>query len=262
MRSTIMFPHSKRNISAAESVKILLETEQLFGVEDFWVRTTEVAQHKISSSSPHVSSRVSSHVSVEKQMEELYAKYAQCQNCGLAKSRTKIVFGVGSLHPKVLFVGEGPGYEEDRQGIPFVGKAGILLDKIMASIGLDRQNCYIANIVKCHPMKDPDQPLLRGNDRPPEPDEMAACNPILSQQIEILNPPIICALGSVAAKALMQTGEGITRLRGKILQFTYPISKKVVPIIPTYHPAALLRNELLKKDVWHDMKLLRGLLVP
>jgi DNA polymerase len=169
---------------------------------------------------------------------------------------------MGSLDPRVLFIGEGPGYEEDRKGLPFVGRAGELLDRILAAIGLDRGQVYIANIVKCRPMKDPDQPELRGNDRPPEPAEIEACAQILEQQIEILDPPVICALGSTGAKVLLKTGEGITRLRGKVYNYQFPESGKIVPLVPTYHPAALLRNELLKKDVWRDMKLLRGIIPP
>ena len=179
----------------------------------------------------------------------------------MGASRNKIVFGMGSLSPKVLFVGEGPGYQEDRTGLPFVGKAGELLDKILAAIGLDRTTGYIANIVKCHPMRDPKKPEMRGNDRPPEPLEIEACSPILAQQIEILRPPLICALGSPSAKTLLRTSDGITRIRGRVFDFEYPVSKKVVPLIPTYHPAALLRNEELKKDVWKDMKLLKTLIL-
>lgn len=193
-------------------------------------------------------------------LEALQRDYAGCLRCPLGNTRNKIVFGMGSLHPKVLFVGEGPGYEEDRQGLPFVGKAGQLLDKMLAAIGLDRQTVYIANIVKCHPLKDPAHPEMRGNDRPPLPEEMQACREILNRQIEILQPPLLCALGATAAKALLGTDAGITRLRGRQFDFEYPVSSKTVPLIPTYHPAALLRNPDLKKDAWTDLKLLRRLL--
>ncbi|MBI2916067.1 MAG: uracil-DNA glycosylase [Elusimicrobia bacterium] len=180
--------------------------------------------------------------------------------CPLGATRQKIVFGMGSIQPKALFVGEGPGYEEDRTGLPFVGKAGALLDKIMQAIGLDRESVYIANIVKCHPLRDAQNPEMRGNDRPPEPSEMESCRPILNRQIEILDPPVICALGATAAKALLRTTQGIQSLRGRVHSFQMPHSDKTIPLIPTYHPAALLRNELLKKDVWHDMKILRDIL--
>ena len=109
-------------------------------------------------------------------------------------------------------------------------------------------------------MKDPGRPDMRGNDRPPEFNETEACRPILDEQIEILQPPVICALGSPSAKALLRTDEGITRLRGKVYDFRLPVSGKIVPLVPTYHPAALLRNALLKKDAWADFKLLKKLI--
>jgi len=256
----------KNDLDFLKSVKNLLETARDYGEEDFLLtaprKTAEVptrAGFSVVSDDVSISpaSLKKEEIKSEGSLESLYQKYAECQNCSLAKSRKKIVFGVGALHPKVLFIGEGPGYEEDRQGLPFVGKAGQLLDKIMASIGLNRENSYIANIVKCHPMKDPSQPDLRGNDRAPDDQEMAACKEILEQQIEILNPPVICALGSVSAKFLLKSTDGITRLRGKLFNYEFPVSKKIVPLIPTYHPAALLRNPELKKEVWQDMKLLK-----
>ena len=193
-------------------------------------------------------------------LDELIKKYQNCQNCELARFRQRIVFGQGSVSPKVLFIGEGPGYEEDRTGLPFVGKAGQLLDNILKAIGLDRANVYIANIVKCHPMKDPEHPDNRGNDRPPDEKEIAACREILLEQIRILQPPLICSLGATASKALLETTEGITRLRGKVFQTVWPGLKGTRPLLPTYHPAALLRNPDLKKDVWEDMKLLKKLI--
>jgi uracil-DNA glycosylase len=211
----------------------------------------------------------------------LYEKYKNCQNCILGKSRIKIVFGVGSPDSEVLFIGEGPGYEEDRRGEPFVGKAGQLLDKMMAAIGLSRQtNAYIANIVKCHPMSNPSTPDARGNDRPPEPEEVAACSPILLQQIAILKPKVIMTLGSPSTKMILHTQAAITGLRGKLAPFDvehfYPAldSTRVsidaetrsalqkTQVLPTFHPAALLRNPNLKKDSWEDLKLLRSLLKP
>ena len=225
------------NLEISQAVKKYVETETLFGLEDFTQRKLKISKVLL---------------------EELYARYANCQNCPLGASRKKIVFGMGSLNPQVLFVGEGPGYEEDRKGLPFVGRAGELLDKMMAAIGLSRKTVYIANMVKCHPMKSPDRPDLRGNDRPPESAEMEACRPILEEQIEILDPPVICALGATAAKALLKTEEGITRLRGRI--FDFPKGGKVIPLLPTYHPAALLRNPELKRDAWEDLKLLKTIL--
>src|SRR5882724_3661402 len=135
---------------------------------------------------------IASDVGKEAALNALYEQYKDCTRCDLGHTRIKIVFGVGNPNSKVLFIGEGPGYEEDRRGEPFVGKAGQLLDKMMAAIGLSRQtNAYIANIVKCHPMANPQTPEARGNDRPPSPEEVETCAPILLQQIAILQPKVI-----------------------------------------------------------------------
>ncbi len=183
-----------------------------------------------------------------------------CKECPLWETRKKIVFGVGNPESKVMFIGEGPGFDEDRIGEPFVGKAGQLLDKIMAAIGLNRTNVYIANIVKCHPMVDPTQPEKRGNDRPPQPPEIEQCFPYLKEQIAIIQPSIIVALGSTSAKTLLGRSDGITKIRGKIFNIEFIEGAPAIPVLPTFHPAALLRDEALKKPVWEDMKLLRSLL--
>jgi DNA polymerase len=183
-----------------------------------------------------------------------------CRLCPLADTRKKIVFGVGNPESSVLFVGEGPGFDEDRLGEPFVGKAGQLLDKIMAAINLDRKTAYIANIVKCHPMVDPSDPEKRGNDRPPELSEIEQCLPFLKEQIRIIEPKVIVALGAVSARTLLSTTEGITRLRGKVRKIQFFDGGAEIAVLPTYHPAALLRNPDLKKEVWTDMKLLREMI--
>jgi DNA polymerase len=162
---------------------------------------------------------------------------------------------------------------EDRQGEPFVGPAGQLLDKILASIGLSRQplaepwmQVYIANIVKCHPMKDPSRPDLRGNDRAPNDQEMETCRPFLMKQIRIIRPRFLLALGATAAKALLRTDRGISAIRGRWFDFSPdgdgPLDEPLqVRLLPTYHPSALLRNPDLKKDVWQDVKALRQALL-
>jgi len=213
-------------------------------------------------------------------LKALYEKYKNCTRCALGPTRIKIVFGVGNPNSEVLFIGEGPGYEEDRRGEPFVGKSGQLLDKMMAAIGLSRQtNAYIANIVKCHPMTNPQTPEARGNDRPPSPEEVATCSPILLQQIAIMQPRVIMTLGSPSTKMVLHTKDAITGLRGKIVPFDvdyfYPEiaameelkidaqtreSLRHTQVIPTYHPAALLRNPNLKPESWVDLKLLRDTL--
>jgi len=178
-----------------------------------------------------------------------------------------------------MFIGEGPGYQEDRKGEPFVGKAGQLLDKMMAAIGLSRlTNAYIANIVKCHPMADPTTPEARGNDRPPTPEEVETCSPILLKQIAIIKPRFIMTLGSPSTKMILRTKDAITGLRGKFFPFPvdefYPEQQvgdadaakidaetretlRKTKVLPTFHPAALLRNPNLKGDSWTDLKLLR-----
>ncbi len=172
-------------------------------------------------------------------------------------SRIKAVFGVGNPKAKIMFIGEGPGYFEDRKGEPFVGRAGQLLDKILESIGLSRQTVYIANTVKCHPMKNPATPDARSNDRPPDETEINACRPYLDEQIDLIAPAFIVTLGSVATKAMLHNEEPISKVRGIWREYK-TASGNVVRLLPTFHPAALLRNPDLKKLVWMDMKNLRS----
>jgi DNA polymerase len=164
-----------------------------------------------------------------------------CTKCRLSEKRTKVVFGCGDRQAKLLFCGEGPGADEDLQGLPFVGKAGQLLNKIIAAMELKREDVYICNTVKCRP---PDN-------RTPLPDEIATCWPYLAEQIELAAPKVIVALGSPAAKTLLKTDEGIMSLRGR--WFSY----RGIPLMPTYHPAFVLRQytEKVRRAVWEDMKL-------
>jgi DNA polymerase len=168
-----------------------------------------------------------------------------CTRCKLhAQGRTQIVFGVGDPNANLMFVGEAPGADEDIQGIPFVGRAGQLLTKIIEAIGLTRDQVYIANVIKCRPP---------GN-RNPEPDEVDMCEPFLFRQIDAIQPRVIVALGTFAAKALLKTQDPISRLRGRIYEF------RGSKLIPTFHPAFLLRSPERKRDVWEDMKKVRALL--
>ncbi len=168
----------------------------------------------------------------------------------------RAVPGVGAADARVVFIGEGPGFEEDHRGEPFVGRSGQLLDKILASIGLSRATVYIANVVKCHPMRDPRDPELRGNDRPPSVEEIAACRSFLDEQILAIGPRVLVTLGSVPTRVLLATEETITRVRGQWRSYA-PRGGRPIKLLPTFHPAALLRNPELKKDVWEDMKSLR-----
>ena len=189
-------------------------------------------------------------------LDDLARGVKDCQKCKLGETRINLVFGAGNPKAELMFVGEGPGFDEDRLGIPFVGKAGQLLTKIIESIGLTREKVYISNIVKCHPMIDPHHPEMRGNDRPPAQDEVAQCLPILLKQIGIIKPKIICTLGSPATKALLNLSEGIGKVRGKFYDFYPPYGGfgKPIKVIPTYHPAYLLRDPKKKSEVWEDMK--------
>jgi DNA polymerase len=161
-----------------------------------------------------------------------------CQRCGLAPTRTSLVFGVGNPRAELVFVGEAPGAEEDAQGVPFVGAAGQLLTKIIEAMGLARADVYIANIIKCRPP---------GN-RNPRPEEIASCEPFLVAQLNIIHPKVICALGTFAAQTLLKTKDPISRLRGRWHAY------QGIPLMPTFHPAYLLRNPSEKKTVWADVQ--------
>lgn len=189
----------------------------------------------------------------QRALAETAKKAATCTRCSLAKSRIQVVFGTGSAHARLMFVGEGPGFEEDRIGEPFVGRAGQLLDSILRNLGTSRQEVYIANVVKCHPMRDPSRPDLRGNDRPPSEEEIAACFGWLARQIEIIRPKVICCLGGTAAKTLLRTTEGITRMRGQVRDWPARGSP-LLKIVPTYHPAAILRNPDLGRFLEEDIR--------
>jgi DNA polymerase len=165
----------------------------------------------------------------------------QCVKCKLHETRTTVVFGEGDPQARLLFVGEAPGHDEDIEGRPFVGRAGQLLTRIIESIGLTRDEVYITNILKCRPP----------NNRNPLPEEITCCLPYLTEQIELIRPRIICALGACAAQTLLGTVEGITKLRGSFYDY------HGIKLIPTYHPAACLRNPATKKYVWEDMKRIR-----
>jgi DNA polymerase len=189
---------------------------------------------------------------------ELSAQIKACRACPLGAARIQAVPGVGSHDASVMFVGEGPGFDEDHRGEPFVGRSGQLLDKIMESIGLSRRTVYIANIVKCHPMVDPSDPEKRGNDRPPSPDEIAACRGWLDTQIRTIAPRFIVTLGAVPARVLLGDMTPISKIRGRWREYEPGAGAPKVRLLPTFHPAALLRNPDLKRDVWADMKNLRA----
>jgi DNA polymerase len=194
------------------------------------------------------------------ELEKFKDAICGCQKCPLGKSRLNFVFGTGNPRAELMFVGEGPGFDEDHKGEPFIGRAGQQLNKIIEAMGLKREEVYIANIVKCHPMIDPTDPEKRGNDRPPTPEETMTCLPYLEKQIELIRPKVICSLGSPASKTLSGLETPISKLRGTFIDYVGTSEAKSrhlsagIKLMPTYHPAALLRNPVLKKDVWEDVK--------
>ncbi|MGD2218531.1 MAG: uracil-DNA glycosylase, partial [Gemmatimonadales bacterium] len=173
--------------------------------------------------------------------DELRVEVLACRRCRLAEGRTAVVFGEGDSQADLLVVGEAPGYEEDRQGRPFVGPAGKLLDKMLAAIGFRRDEVFICNVLKCRPPQN----------RDPVADEVAACRPYLRKQVELVAPKAICAFGRFAAQTLLATEASLGRLRGATHEFMG------VPVVVTYHPAALLRNQQWKRPTWEDLKVLR-----
>ncbi len=179
---------------------------------------------------------------LENRMDCLSREVSVCVKCPLHRTRTRTVFGEGSLKAKLLFVGEAPGSEEDRQGRPFVGQAGKLLTKIIEAMGMRREDVFIANVLKCRPP---------GN-RSPLPEEIHSCEPYLIQQLESIRPRVICSLGKYATMVLLRKEEPISALRGNFYDY------QGIPVLPTYHPAYLLRNPSAKKIVWEDMKKIKA----
>jgi len=174
----------------------------------------------------------------------LRQELGDCERCGLHKGRTKIVFGGGNPHARLVFVGEGPGHDEDKSGIPFVGRAGELLNKIIKAIGLERDDVYICNVVKCRPP----------NNRDPQPEETSMCGPFMRRQLEIISPEVVVCLGRPSAQYVLDTNRPIGKLRGHFHDVNG------MKVMPTFHPAYLLRNESAKRPVWEDMKKVRDAL--
>ncbi|HSU38841.1 MAG TPA: uracil-DNA glycosylase [Polyangiaceae bacterium] len=174
-----------------------------------------------------------------RRLDVLAETVRSCTRCALHADRTQTVFARGTGASRLCFVGEGPGADEDAQGFPFVGKAGQLLDRMIEAMGFARDEVYVCNIVKCRPP----------NNRKPEPEEMAACMPYLREQLELVTPEVIVALGATALQGLFGTTEGITRLRGR-----WKLYGGRVPVMPTFHPAFLLRNPAAKREVWEDLQ--------
>lgn len=215
-------PNRRQLLEVLKEIEAFLVAEKESGIKEYHLRRPKITNPK-------------------SLLDELKKKTLRCRGCDLNKSKTNLVFGEGNARAELVFVGEAPGREEDLEGAPFVGMAGQLLTKIIESIGLRRNDVYITNVLKCRPL---------GN-RDPIASEIASCGLWLSEQLEIIKPKVICALGKFAAQTLLDTDEPITAMRGKFHNY------RSAKLIPTFHPAYLLRNPSGKKAVWEDMKKIR-----
>lgn len=216
------------------SVKSYIELERESGAEELF--TTQPAAES--------AGRTSAGKAVEQELEGLKREVLRCRACDLSRTRLNVVFGAGNPKAGLMFVGEAPGSEEDIQGLPFVGRAGQLLTKIIEAMGLRREDVYIANLLKCRPP----------NNRAPLPDEISACRENVRRQIAIIKPKVICTLGKFASQMLLNTEITISQLRGNFYEY------EGIKVMPTFHPAYLLRNPHDKKLVWADMKKIKKLL--
>ena len=174
-------------------------------------------------------------------LKKLNERIETCQKCEIGKERTNLVFGSGNTQAELVFIGEAPGKDEDIAGEPFVGKAGKLLGKMIKAIDLDREDVYIANVLKCRPTQN----------RAPKKNEIINCKPYLLEQLEIIHPKVICTLGTFASQSLLNTKDSISQIRGKVYKF------KNIKLIPTFHPAYLLRSPNFKKEAWDDLQLIK-----
>ncbi len=219
-------------VNLLEELKRYLRSQQELYGDEIYVRPTQpIAQPAAATQSKR------------EVLLKFYYEVKDCQKCGLARHRTRLVFGSGNPNSSILLIGEAPGFHEDQQGKPFVGSAGQLLDRILAAIKLSRQDIFITNVVKCRP---PDN-------RDPLPEECEACSYILTRQLEIIEPKFILLLGRIAAGSLLKTNDSLANLRGKVH------SLGDAQVVVTYHPAALLRNPALKRGTWEDVQLFQKL---
>ncbi len=239
-----------------------LQTDALLGAKDVPVSPARVAERRterVDTVGPSEASAMDNDEKTE-QLRRLYEDHVRdCTKCHLSQARTQTVFGQGNADARIVFVGEAPGFEEDRQGLAFVGRAGQLLTAMIErGMGIKREDVFICNVLKCRPP----------NNRTPASDEVAACSPYLFEQLQIIQPEVIIALGAPAAQTLLDTRESIGRLRGRFHDF-YPsrVAALVqpIPLMPTYHPAYLLRSPGEKRKAWDDLKMVMdrlGLPIP
>lgn len=220
-------------LSAVKALKNQVTDPDRFAIGLSWEKVERVQKKNSKTNTQNIQNNESS-------LNRICTDMADCGLCSLGKTRRNLVFGDGNSHAKLVFVGEAPGADEDEQGLPFVGRAGQLLTKIIEAMGLNRKEVYICNILKCRPPQN----------RNPLPHEIEACEPYLKRQLKIISPQIICALGTFAAKALLKTEAPISVLRGRFHSY------EGIKLMPTYHPAYLLRNPSAKKIVWEDVQLI------
>ena len=226
----------KSNIDQiVRSIKVYLETDRMAGINELYTAV---------SLKPIVAAKAVPAIVCgpkPERLQELRNRTEECKGCTLFRKRTNLVFGVGDENARLMFVGEAPGQDEDLKGEPFVGRAGQLLTKMIEAMGLSREKVYIANILKCRPP----------NNRIPQPEEIEACTAFLTEQIKIIEPKVICTLGKFASQFLLKSEVPISALRGKFYELNG------IKVMPTYHPAYLLRNPNDKKLVWEDLKKIR-----
>ncbi len=234
------------------SLRQQLETDQLLGLREVPIaKDVAAAIGRGAAASPAAAAEApAASEEQQAQLQELdVSQVVNCKKCQLCETRTRTVFGQGSANARLVFVGEAPGYEEDQKGLAFVGRAGQLLTKMIIAMGLKREDVFICNVLKCRPP----------NNRTPAADEIAACSPYLFEQLQIIQPEIVCALGAPAAQTLLGTKEAIGRLRGRFHDFYTsgaPSIGDAVPLMPTYHPAYLLRSPGEKKKTWADLQMI------
>lgn len=223
-----------------------LELMKTSGISYVAGRSQVIQDNAISASTPReamaVGERPEASVTT---LEQIRAELGDCQRCRLGRTRTTLVFGTGNPDADIVFVGEAPGRDEDIKGEPFVGKAGQLLTRIIQAIDLSREDVYICNVIKCRPPEN----------RNPLPEEIESCEPFLLKQVEAIQPKVICALGKFAAQTLLKTEAPISTLRGRFHDY------HGIPLMPTYHPAYLLRNPDMKRQVWEDIQKIQKKLV-
>jgi DNA polymerase len=221
--------------SAVRNLKVLLRGDRSLGLDPpQWSPETQ----SFLDAPPAAGGGPGDETARAKTLDELREILGDCRRCRLHETRNRLVFGEGDPRAELVFVGEGPGGDEDRVGRPFVGEAGRLLTRIIEAMGLTREQVYICNVVKCRPPKN----------RDPKGDEIATCIPFLHRQLDLIEPSVVCTLGRVAGKALLGEAFSVTRDRGRWVEY------RSVPVMPIFHPAYLLRNESAKRPVWEDVK--------